>query len=286
MINTDMTWSQVLHHCIEKLGKVTTTARLEAEYLLMHCLACTRSQLITRADQVFPQDQHNKLHCLVQRRLCGEPLAYLLGCHEFWSLEFTVTPAVLIPRPETEQLVAYILGRPLNTSGEAPLIADLGTGCGAIALALAEERAYWTIHATDQSPEALAVAQENAKCHGCDGQRLLFFQGSWCRALPRADYHLIVSNPPYLAVDDPHLPHLRSEPDQALVAGPTGLEALHDIIEQAPHYLRPDGQLILEHGYNQGAAVRHLLMVQGYRCVQDHRDMSGRDRFCSARAPR
>ncbi len=259
----------------------TKAARLEAEILLAACLDKPRSHLYAWPEREVEPRFQERFAALISRRALGEPIAYLLGQREFWSLPLTVTPQTLIPRPETETLVALAL----ETMPEnAPLrIADLGTGTGAIALAIARERPRSEVIATDISPAALSVAKSNAARHGLHNVR--FACGSWCRALTVDAFDFILSNPPYVADSDPHLRKgdLRFEPSTALAAGPRGLDALHRIIPGAFDLLRTDGWLIVEHGCDQGERVIQLMRTQGFREISDHPDAAGLSRVTLGR---
>jgi release factor glutamine methyltransferase len=261
----------------------TDSSRLDAELLLACCLDKTRSYLYTWPEQVPSAAVRARFRELLARRAAGEPVAYLLGWREFWSLPLTVTPATLIPRPETETLVALALQR-VPADAEAD-IADLGTGSGAIALAIARERPRCRIIATDISPAALAVAAANAQRHGLANVRCV--AGDWCAALPDMPFDLIVSNPPYVAEHDTHLSRgdVRFEPRQALAAGPQGLDALQRIARCAFSRLRPHGWLLLEHGYDQVQAATRLLQTCGYESVHDHPDDAGQGRVIAGRRP-
>jgi release factor glutamine methyltransferase len=254
----------------------TDDARLEAEILLAACLDKPRSHLYAWPEQEVEPRQQERFAALISRRAFGEPIAYLLGRREFWSLSLTVTPQTLIPRPETETLVALALEK---MPQDAPLrIADLGTGTGAIALAIARERPRSEVIATDISAAALLVAKDNAARLGLDNVR--FLRGSWCRALTVDAFDFILSNPPYVAESDPHLREgdLRFEPRTALAAGPRGLDALRPIIPGAHDRLRTNGWLIVEHGYDQGERVMQLMRTQGFREISDHPDTAGLSR--------
>lgn len=208
----------------------------------------------------------------------GEPLAYLLRKWHFWTLHLDVNGDVLIPRADTETLVEVALRRIRNV--EAPRIADLGTGSGAIALALADERSDATVVATDNSERALEVARRNAAGASL---RVDFRLGNWCEALHDEKFDLIVSNPPYIRADDPHLPTLRAEPRGALVPGPTGLEAFVAILAGASDHLRPGGILALEHGYDQRAALNSMLADAGFQELETAEDLAGQPRVISGR---
>ncbi|HEX7113462.1 MAG TPA: peptide chain release factor N(5)-glutamine methyltransferase [Mizugakiibacter sp.] len=259
-------------------------ARLEAELLLAHALGKPRAWLYAHAGDAADEAAQAAFAALLARRLAGEPVAYLTGTRGFWSLELEVTPATLIPRPETELLVELALAR-LPEDARAR-VADLGTGSGAVALAIARERPQAWVFATDASAEALAVARRNAGRLGL--AHVAFAQGDWCRALGDAsDFDLIVSNPPYIAAGDPHLGEgdLRFEPAAALTSGVDGLDAIRSIVRDARAHLRPGGWLLFEHGYEQGAAVRALLTAAGYREVFTARDLEGRERVSGGAMP-
>jgi release factor glutamine methyltransferase len=251
-----------------------TPAALEAAVLLAHVLGTTRSQLIADAEAAVNAAAARRYATLIKRRALGEPVAYLTGRREFWSLELTVSPAVLVPRPETELLVERALA--LQASDRARVV-DLGTGSGAVALALACERPNWRVTATDVSSEALAVARANAARLGLAVQ---FLQGSWFAPLNCARFDLVVSNPPYVAAGDPALASaaLAHEPRLALTPGDDALACLRLIVRAAGQHLRPGGWLLLEHGADQGAAVRHELVLAGYRYVRSHRDLASHER--------
>lgn len=248
--------------------------RLEAELLLLHVLGKPRSWVIAHADDVLDEAQLAAFGALVQRRRDGEPVAYITGHRGFWTLNLEVTPATLIPRPETELLVELALARIVATAR----VADLGTGSGAIALAVARECPTANIVATDASADALAVAERNAARHGIRNVR--FAQGDWLAPLAGERFDLIVSNPPYIEADDPHLGQgdLRFEPASALASGADGLDDIRRIVAQARDHLAPGGSLLMEHGWNQGPAVRAVLEAAGYSEVFTEQDLEQRDR--------
>jgi release factor glutamine methyltransferase len=253
--------------------------QLDAELLLLHVLQRPRSHLLSNANDTL-NDMHTlKLRELLQLRAHGEPIAYLLGYREFWSLTLTVTPAVLIPRPETELVVERALA--LHDASIAR-IADLGTGAGAIALACAAERPTWHVVGTDASAAALAVAEHNRAA--LQLANVEFRRGSWCQALPPGAFDLILSNPPYIAAADRALadPALLHEPLAALASGPDGLDDLREIIPTAFGHLVPGGWLVLEHGAGQAAEVANLLVKAGYAHVRCHPDLAGLDRVTEA----
>jgi len=251
-------------------------ARGEAELLLAHVLGRTRAWLFAWPEHVVGAEQTSAFERLVEARRAGAPVAYLLGRRGFWSFDLAVSPAVLIPRPETELLVELALER--IPSDEASALADLGTGSGAIALALAHERPHANVVATDASAAALAVAFANAQRLGIGNVR--FVHGDWYAPLGTARFALVASNPPYIAADDPHLARgdLRHEPLSALASGHDGLDAIRAIVADAPAHLLPRGWLLVEHGWEQGAAVRALFVGRGLDDVQSVRDVAGHER--------
>jgi release factor glutamine methyltransferase len=257
------------------------TPGLDAELLLAHALGTGRAGLRSYPERLAPADATARFFDLLERRAAGEPIAYILGHKGFWTIDLGVSPAVLVPRPETELLVERALA--LHPGGEAR-VADLGTGSGAIALALASERPGWQIVATDLSAEALAVARANAATLGL--ARVAMIQGDWLGCL-HGTFHLLVSNPPYVAADDPALcqPELMREPQLALIAGEAGLAALRKIIRAAPDHLEPGGWLLLEHGATQSAAVAGALVARGFAQVRSHRDLAGRERMTEGQWP-
>lgn len=272
-----------LHKASETLSGYVDNPVLEAELLLAHCLDQPRSHLRAWPERILVDKEQAEFWTLIERRLAGEPVAYLTGKREFWSLPIHVRPGVLIPRAETEVLVECALAY-LPKSQEARVV-DLGTGSGAIAIALAYERPLAHIVATDSSPAALAIAHENAQQLEC--KHIEFLAGDWLDALQEFNYDLIVSNPPYIAENDPHLlaGDLPAEPIQALSSGPDGLDAIRHIIANARPCLRPGGWLMLEHGYDQGAAVRTLLNAHGYSKTETTCDLEGRERVTAACRP-
>jgi release factor glutamine methyltransferase len=253
---------------------------LENRILLCEAAGLTRVQLITQGDRALTPDEASRLDALVARRLRGEPIAYIVGRREFFGLDFRVGPAVLIPRPDTELIVELALERlPQN----APRLLDMGTGSGAIAVAVAHTRPDADVTALDVSRDALAVARANAAANGA---RVRFLESSWFDALATGDiFDVIASNPPYIAAGDDHLAQgdLRFEPVGALTDHADGLSALRIIIAGSPRHLVPGGWLLLEHGYDQAAAVRTLLVDAGFTDVQSWRDLAGIERVSGGR---
>jgi release factor glutamine methyltransferase len=251
---------------------------LDAELLLAHVLRRPRSHLLAHAEDPAPSGCCAAYEALLARAAAGEPLAYLTGQREFWSLPLQVCPAVLIPRPETELAVE----RCLALLPERPChVGDLGTGSGAIACALASERPAWHITATDCSSTALHVARGNAARLGLD--RIEFAEGDWFEPLGGRRFDLLVSNPPYVGAADPALAALAHEPRLALSPGPDALATLRQIIALSPTHLLPGGYLVLEHGADQGRSVERALVAAGYAHVRCHRDLAGHERVTEAR---
>ncbi|MES2026892.1 MAG: peptide chain release factor N(5)-glutamine methyltransferase [Pseudomonadota bacterium] len=248
-------------------------AQLEARILIGHVTQLSRVQLITHSERQLNQAEAPQLSRLFERRLAGEPIAYLIGEREFYGLSFDVTPAVLIPRPDTELLVELAL-QYLPPQGR---VLDMGTGSGAIAIAIAHTRPDTSVTALDVSEQALTIAQGNAKKNDV---QVRFLCSDWFSAVENQHFDLIVSNPPYIVAGDPHLSEgdLRFEPVDALTDHANGLSALQIISQGAASYLKPDGWLLMEHGYDQAAAVRQLLSENRFEEVQSWRDLAGIER--------
>lgn len=259
-----------------RLAKSSPTPQLDAEILLLHIIQKNRAFLYAHSEQVLEAHIIQAFEHLVLKRLEGIPIAYLTNEREFWSLPLYVTSDTLIPRPETELLVELAL----CYLGERPAcsVLELGTGTGAISVALATEKPEWNILATDLSKQALLVAQKNIKQHHVKNITLL--ESNWFEAIPNQTFDLIISNPPYLSEQDPHQHEgdLRFEPKQALVSGEEGLDDLKHIIKQSRQYLSSGGLLLVEHGYNQGQAVTDAFLRDNYRKVKCLQDTAGLDR--------
>jgi release factor glutamine methyltransferase len=256
--------------------------RLEAQHLLLHALGkspAERAWLLAHDVDALPADAHDRFTTLYTRRASGEPLAYITGRQAFYGLDLHVDARVLIPRPDTETLVDWALA--LMTGMAAPRVLDLGTGSGAIALAIRHQRPDATVTAVDASRDALAVARANATQLGL---AIDFRHGHWLDGV-EGNFDLIVSNPPYIANGDAHLPGLAHEPRSALTSGTDGLDDLREIVSAAPSHLSPGGWLLLEHGWDQAAAVRPLLAGHGFTEVTSRKDLAGIERCSGGKRP-
>ncbi len=262
---------------IDDLFKAACFDALELRILIEQAVGLSRIQQITQSDHILTEGEARKLQALLERRQAGEPIAYITGEREFFGLRFHVLPDVLIPRPETELLVELAL-KVLPQGGR---VVDMGTGSGAIAVALAHERPDVVVTATDVSPAALSVASANARRMLGDDKKIRFLAGNWYDALKAdASFDLIVSNPPYIHHEDEHLEQgdLRFEPQGALTDFKDGLSALAVLVKGAPRFLKANGWLLMEHGYNQAKAVRRMLTQRGFLSVQSWRDLAGIER--------
>jgi release factor glutamine methyltransferase len=256
------------------------SAALEVDLMLGAATGLERAQLIAWPETCLSSAQQQHFEHLIARRLAGEPIAYLLGRREFWSLDLRVSPATLIPRPETEILVEQALNS--LPVAAALRVADLGTGSGAIAAALARERPEWTLLGIERDANAIAVAARNADELQLDNLELV--RGDWSSALSAASVDAILSNPPYVRADDPHLAEgdVRFEPIAALISGGDGLNAIRGIIADAPRCLRSGGLLAIEHSWDQGPSLRGLMNTQGFEAIETLRDLAGLERVTRA----
>jgi len=258
------------------------TERLDAELLLAAAIGKSRSYLHTWPERIVSSEDAEAYAGYLQRRRAGEPVAYILGQQGFWKIDLEVAPHTLIPRPDTELLVETALE--LQPASPAKVL-DLGTGTGAIALALASDCPAWQVTAVDRVDEAVALAERNRQRLGLGNVKVL--ASHWFSSLAGERFDLIVSNPPYIAAQDPHLVEgdVRFEPSSALVAGADGLDDLRLIVSEAPQYLLAGGWLLLEHGYDQADAVRTLLVAQGFIDVASRKDLGGHERISLGRLP-
>lgn len=258
--------------------------RLDAQMLLLLALQRAphdRAWLMAHDGEALPPDAAARLVALVQRRQHGEPMAYLRGDQEFFGLQLQVDPRVLVPRPDTETLVNWALEK-VDAANNAVSVLDMGTGSGAIALALASQRPLAAVSATDESEDALAVARSNAQRLNLPVQ---FHAGSWLEAVPGQRFNVIVTNPPYIADNDSHLAALTHEPLTALTAGADGLDDIRTIVAHAPQALLPGGWLLIEHGFDQAAAVRALLRAAGLEEVSSRTDLAAIERCSGGQWP-
>jgi release factor glutamine methyltransferase len=275
------------------LAKSLGVGSSERQILLLHCLGQTthnKAFLLTHDQDILSPEQESNYSALLQRYLIGEPVAYLTGFKEFYGLDFKVTPATLIPRPDTETLVEWAhdcMGQALDTEQSFKRILDLGTGSGCIAISLKKLLPRAQLWATDISSEALGVARENSALHAAD---VNFKEGSWFDALRGEEYEaffdLIVSNPPYIAAFDPHLTDLTFEPQSALVSGSMGLDAFKAILQEAQSHLKPGGWLLFEHGHDQGVQLRTLFAEFGFESIQSRNDLAGICRCTAGMSPK
>ena len=267
-----------------RLAREAGLDRLDSELLMAEVLARPRTWLLAHDTDPIDAQALARFMALVQRRANGEPAAYLLGHKEFFGLSLAVTPDVLVPRPDTEILVEWALDTlPLRGPGAQADVLDLGTGSGAIALAIQQQRPQARVTAVDASPGALGVAQANAKNLQLPIELLL---GSWLEPVVGRRFDLIVSNPPYIAEGDPHMAALCHEPKQALTSGSDGLDDIRHIVEQAPPHLQPGGWLLFEHGWDQAEAVADLLRARGFAQVTSRLDLGGHQRCTGGQTPK
>jgi len=271
-----------LLRCAEALLINSDSPALDAELLLAHCLKRNRTYLYTWPEREIAASDEALFRELLARRQQGEPIAYLTGEREFWSLPLAVNNSTLIPRPDTERLVEVALEVLPQLSAN---VLDLGTGSGAIALALASQKPAWSLCGVDIDADAVALANNNARNLAFDNTQ--FFQSDWFAAVPARQFDAIVSNPPYIDADDPHLLRgdVRFEPRRALVAEQNGLAAIAAIATMAPNFLQCRGWLLFEHGYEQGPAVRSLLSRAGFQNISTWNDWGGRERVSGGTAP-
>ncbi len=268
---------QALREARVQLQASSPSPAVDASILLCHILGCSSAHLIAWPDKVLSQQQATKFHTALQQRIEGTPVAYITGEREFWSLNLKVTSDVLIPRPETETLVEFVLER--FSASTSVKLADVGTGSGAIACALAVERPQWDVFATDLSAAALDIARINASAYKLENVQ--FFQGRWLEPLAAHDFDVIISNPPYVALGDPHLSEgdVRFEPESALTSGERGMDAITLLTRQSPDYLKAGGWLIVEHGCDQQRAAADCFRQGGFDNIVQLTDLAGLPRL-------
>lgn len=277
-MSDEVSIEQALRDAAARLSEASDSARLDAELLLARTIDMPRSFLFAHPEDMLDIETLERLEQILQRRLSGEPMAYITGTKEFWSMELVVSPATLVPRPETELLVDIAL-RDIPRKADWPIL-DLGTGSGAIALAIARERQLCQLTAVDISTDALAVARENANQLAIGN--IDFLQGDWTEPVVGRKFKVIVSNPPYVSCNDQALKTLHAEPAGALRAGEDGLESINKLARDCPAIIEDEGKLVLEHGAEQRNQVAELLMSYGWQHIQCYDDFSGLPRVSSA----
>jgi len=278
-MNRPATIENVLSDAADVLSEVSESPRLDAEAMLAWALQAPRAYLFTHPEEQLQEKPATEFSTAIHRREKGEPVAYITGSKEFWSLEFKVSPDTLVPRPETETLVEQALT--LITEDGPCRILDLGTGSGAIAIAIASERPKSTVDAVDSSSAALMIAKQNAALHGI--QNIEFLQGSWTTPVGDRTFDVIVCNPPYVGDGDPALEDLKHEPISALTAGPDGLDAIRRIAIEAKSVIEANGSILFEHGIEQQDAVAAILRERGWTDIACFKDLAGQPRVTTAK---
>ena len=275
-----MNIQQALQQANQDLSESSPSAMLDAQVLLSFVLRCNSAHLAAWPEKELSEEQQSHYLQLIQKRHQGSPVAHLTGQREFWSLNFSVNDSTLIPRPETETLIEYILAE--FNHRETLKLLDMGTGTGAIAIAIAKEKPGWEIVASDISAEALKLARQNSEQH--QTANITFIQSDWFENISADDFDIIVSNPPYIASDDPHLQQgdVRFEPLSALTSGPEGMDDIEQLCSQAADYLNNNGWLIIEHGYNQAQQVADCFAKNGFTMIGQQQDLSGHTRMTAA----
>ncbi|MFV9615623.1 MAG: peptide chain release factor N(5)-glutamine methyltransferase [Gammaproteobacteria bacterium] len=276
-----MNIQQALQQASQDLTESSPTARLDAQVLLTHVLQCNTAHLAAWPEKVLNEEQTSQYLQLIQQRKKGVPVAYLTGSREFWSLNFAVNNSTLIPRPETETLIEYILDK--FSDREKIKLLDMGTGTGAIAITIATEKPGWEIVASERVAEALKLARGNSNSHQTNN--ISFIQSNWFNNIKDNDFDIIVSNPPYIAKDDPHLQagDVRFEPQSALSAGTAGMDDIEHLCLHAKNHLKNNAWLIIEHGYNQSQLVTECFAKNGFTQIEQKQDLSGHIRMTAGK---
>ena len=276
-----MNIQQALQQASQNLADSSPTARLDAQVLLTHILQCNTAHLLAWPEKKLNEEQITAYQQLIQQRQQGLPIAHLTGLREFWSLTFSVNDSTLIPRPETETLIEFILDKFSNR--EKIKLLDMGTGTGAIAITIATEKPGWKIFASELSADALKLARDNSNTH--QTHNISFVQSNWFNNKKHTDFDIIVSNPPYIANDDPHLlvGDVRFEPQSALSAGATGMDDIEHLCRHAKNHLKKNAWLIIEHGYNQKQMVSDCFAENGYIEIEHKNDLSGHIRMTAGK---
>lgn len=272
-----MNIQQALQYANDSLHASSPSARLDAQVLLTHTLQCNSAHLMAWPEKALDDKQLNDYQQLITQRVNGTPVAHLTGQREFWSLDFFVNDSTLIPRPETETLVEFILDK-FSHHNSLNLL-DLGTGTGAIAIAIAHEKPNWSLTASDKSSDAITLCEKNSESHNI--KNLTITQSDWFENINDKNFDVIVSNPPYIAINDPHLTQgdVRFEPESALTSGEDGMDDIAYLCEQTPNHLKSNGWLIIEHGYNQQQAVAECFTKNHYRNIIQQQDLSNQPRM-------
>ena len=276
-----MNIKQALQQASQNLAESSPSAKIDAQILLNHILQCNTAHLLAWPEKKLNEEQISSYQQLIQQRQQGLPVAYLTGLREFWSLNFSVNNSTLIPRPETETLIEFILDKFSNRK-EIKLL-DMGTGTGAIAITIATEKPGWNIFASELSADALNLARHNSNSHQTNN--ISFVQSNWFTNIKQSDFDIIVSNPPYIANDDPHLlaGDVRFEPQSALSAGAAGMDDIEHLCRHAKKHLKKNAWLIIEHGYNQKRLVSDCFAKNGFTQIEQKQDLSGHIRMTAGK---
>ena len=276
-----MNIQQALEQAGQNLGDASPSAKLDAQVLLTHVLHCNTAHLLAWPEKELDKEQTSTFLSLVRQRQAGKPIAHLTGFREFWSLDFFVNDSTLIPRPETETLIEFVLTK--FTDNQSFKLIDMGTGTGAIAISIAKEKPDWLITASDISIDALDLAKKNGKHHQTDN--ITFTQSNWFENINTTDFNIIISNPPYIAENDPHLKQgdVRFEPQSALTSGEAGMDDIKHLCQHAKDHLAQSGWLIVEHGYDQKKSVSDCFIEHGFTQIEQSTDLLGHTRMTAGK---